>query len=129
MHIRDWVRTDGLIVMFAIFFILILHGCTEVTVKCGPGMQMTDKDDPTFGGCTAPFVNWVGQSADGFTNSATGAQIPAGSGLTCSAAGSVKCRTATDNPAGPGKCGLVSCKSWYKPSTNKCFCDCYNPGP
>jgi len=52
MRIRNWAGASWPIIMLGIFFMFILQGCTEVTVKCGPGMTMA-KDDTGAGGCNS----------------------------------------------------------------------------
>ena len=122
MRIRNWEGASWPIIMTGIFFVFILQGCTEVTVKCGPGMQATNKDGPDgVGGCYNPIPYSGAIPAGTICKNINGATIQCPGGATC-IAGSTKC----NNPPGTDANRLTCKNRWTEssPGSTNGSCTC-----
>jgi hypothetical protein len=123
---RHLFKVNGILATLVATLLLLLGGCGQplinVDVKVDTcqtgGMGKSIGELPPPGGCNPPQA--YSGSADYFYNWVTKAQIPGGSGLVCSAAGSTRCNTTL----GPGRCTSGTCKNWYNPTTHYCNCGC-----
>lgn len=113
-------RFDGATLVAGLFLLVLMAGCVNVNTSCGSCCGKDGGLGDRDGACnpSPPSGNYTG-SADGFYNTATGLQIPAGSGLTC--ASGKTCAVPY------GRCASgTPCKRWYNPNGASCKCDC-NP--
>ena len=113
-------RFDGATLVAGLFLLVLMAGCVNVNTSCGSCCGKDGGLGDRDGACnpSPPSGNYTG-SADGFYNTATGLQIPAGSGLTC--ASGKTCAVPY------GRCASgAACKRWYNPTGASCKCDC-NP--
>ena len=129
-NLHHLVTIAGRFLMVGVLF-FILEGCQTPLVKidvaattkaaptgkCAPGEE---EDGHGLSGCSDR--SWSG-SADGFWNVDSQSWIPSGSGLTCSASGSKKCRRGNQCFGGGG---TYTCTNNYSnsPTTGTCFCAC-----